>query len=332
MTTKSGLRKLAPSEILFNDGELASSLFIIQKGQLRLFKPKGKGFVEVAVLRAGEVIGEMSYFDQEGGRKRSCSAEAMIQTEVIEIGFQAFSKTMENLNPWFKTIINTLVDRLRIANNRVRELESNSTSVNYGGAKNAQYTFLKPIDVLKILATLFTVFKSHAEEIEAGIFKLSKKTLELYFHDVYSIHDVKYEMILFILEELSITDNTDDEIILKDMPRLKELFIFYQTQKHLPEDKKLFISFKTQAILEEIYQRGEDKKVDTESEKISISAEGLPGAENLEDAIEQKFVDPIVLDSNGEKKITVDFKKLRKFMPMIKFVNEVEKKNREKGA
>ena len=48
---KSGLRELKPGEILFNDSEPADSLFIIQKGQIRLFKPKGKGFIEIGVLR-----------------------------------------------------------------------------------------------------------------------------------------------------------------------------------------------------------------------------------------------------------------------------------------
>src|SRR6476469_5643916 len=111
---KSGIRNLKPGEILFNDGELADSLFIIQKGQVRLFKPKGKGFVELAVLRAGEVIGEMAFFDEDpNGKKRSCSASAITPVEIIEISFTAFGKTMQSLNPWFKTIITTLAARLR---------------------------------------------------------------------------------------------------------------------------------------------------------------------------------------------------------------------------
>ena len=149
--SKSGLRVLKPGEILFNDGENANSLFIIQKGQLRLFKPKGSGFIEIAVLRAGEVIGEMAYFDNAGGGKRSCSASAMVTSEVIEISFTAFGKTMEGLNPWFKTIINTLADRLRSTNSRVKELESNSSSVSYGDGKHAGYEFFKSKDIIKIL-------------------------------------------------------------------------------------------------------------------------------------------------------------------------------------
>jgi CRP/FNR family cyclic AMP-dependent transcriptional regulator len=154
----SGLRQLKPGEILFNDGEKANSLFIIQKGQLRLFKPKGKGFIEIATLRAGEVIGEMAYFDDDGGGKRSCSASAMVGSEVIEISFSAFAKTMSGLNPWFKTIINTLANRLRQTNSRVKELESNSASVNYGTGKHSGYEFFKANDVIKILGTFYLVF------------------------------------------------------------------------------------------------------------------------------------------------------------------------------
>lgn len=123
--SKSGLIQYKPSDIIFNQNDPADCLYIIQKGQIRLFIPKGKGFVELAILRAGEVIGEMAYFDDKASR-RSCSAQAIVTTEVIRISFKAFEKTMAGLNPWFKTIINTLADRLRKTNDKVRELEGNS--------------------------------------------------------------------------------------------------------------------------------------------------------------------------------------------------------------
>ena len=100
---KSGILTLDSGEVLFNDGDGAQSLFIIQSGQVRLYKPKGKGFIEIAVLRSGEVMGEMAFFaESDTEARRSCSAQAVVKTEIIEISFQAFSKTMEGLNPWFK--------------------------------------------------------------------------------------------------------------------------------------------------------------------------------------------------------------------------------------
>ena len=218
----SGLRRLKPSEILFNDGEKANSLYIIQNGQLRLFKPKGKGFIEIAVLRAGEVIGEMAYFDDDGGGKRSCSASAMVSSEVIEISFTAFAKTMSGLNPWFKTIINTLANRLRATNARVKELESNSASVNYGTGKHNGYEFFKAADIIKILGMLFLVYKSHGEQSAEGI-AVHRKTLNLYSHEIFGIIESKMDEMMIVLQDLGLLaiDNDKDGLpkiyVLKDI-------------------------------------------------------------------------------------------------------------------
>ena len=50
---KSGIKSYAPGDVLFHNGDSANSLFIIQKGQVRLYLPKGRGFVDLAILRAG---------------------------------------------------------------------------------------------------------------------------------------------------------------------------------------------------------------------------------------------------------------------------------------
>ena len=153
---KSGIKTLQPGQILFNEGDLAESMYIIQKGQIRLFRPKGKGFVELAVLRSGEVIGEMAYFDPNS-RTRSASASAISTTEVIEISFSALTKTMTALNPWFKTLINTLAERLRKSNERIKELESNS--VGY----SSDYKFFQAADVVKILSMIFLCYRSDGD-------------------------------------------------------------------------------------------------------------------------------------------------------------------------
>lgn len=171
---KSGLRTLKAGEVLFNDGDNANSLFIIQKGQIRLFKPKGKGFIEIGVLRSGEVIGEMAFFDEDGsGKSRSCSAAALTVTEIIEVSFVAFGKTMQSLNPWFKTIINTLVTRLRKNNNRIKELEDNQ-ALAYGN-KISEYEFIKPLEVMKVLGTIFLVFKAHGD-VKGQALAVNRKT------------------------------------------------------------------------------------------------------------------------------------------------------------
>lgn len=341
MGAESGLRKLKPSEVLFNDGDKAHSLFIIQKGQLRLFKPKGKGFVEIAVLRAGEVIGEMAFFDTEGGGRRSCSASAMTECEVIEISFGAFEKTMQGLNPWFKTIINTLADRLRTTNSRVKELESNSAGLNYGGSKSLGYEFLKAHDLLKCLGTLFLVVKSHAHEVEGGL-SLLRKTISFYLKDIYMIHESKFDEVMLLLKEMDIIDFVQDPktqqemVLVKDLDFIRSLFIFYNTQRHLTEDKKLRLSKKCVHFLSAI--RNDSVPNDSQKEvcltKIleSFKREKLAvDLDDLEDARGFEIVGASVVGENNEIYVEVNWDKLYDLLPKALFLNKIAELNEKKA-
>lgn len=360
-TAKSGLKVLKTGDVLFNDGEHAESLFIIQKGQLRLYKPKGKGFIEIAVLRSGEVIGEMAYFDVDGGgNKRSCSAAAMVPTEVIEISFTAFGKTMNSLNPWFKTIINTLATRLRKTNNKLKELESNSTSLSYGQGKVASYEFMKSNDVIKALGTIFLVFKSHGEQDDLG-FSLHRKTLDLYATDVYGISEAKLDAIIFSLRDLNWLEINEDQdktpnlYTMKNLELIRSLFIFYNTEKHLPDDKRMKISQNCQTFLEKILQYLPNNPVEDipnikkpdEFEKRTVkytqrynltpileefkNRNILINPDHLEDARSISVTGEVMM-FNGKVMVEIDIAKLQKMYPVIKFVNLILKANREKSG
>jgi len=345
-SSKSGLRILKAGEILFNDGEKANSLYIIQKGQLRLFKPKGKGFIEIAVLRSGEVIGEMAYFDSDGGGKRSCSASAMVSSDVIEISFTAFSKTMSGLNPWFKTIINTLANRLRSTNARVKELESNSASVNYGTGKHSGYEFFKSNDIIKILGTFYLVYKSHSEKIEQG-FSIHRKTLDLYARDIYGIMEAKLDEMIYILEEMGFLligndqDGLPKVLVLKNLDAIRSLFIFYNTEKHLTEDKKLKVSPKCQVFLEAIWKRIESQP-NIQSAMTLVPVSDLldkwkeKGAaitvESLDDARAQGMVGEVIVNDDNTLSIEVNFTKTQKLLPQVQFLNRILKSNQDKST
>jgi CRP-like cAMP-binding protein len=343
---KSGLLKLKPGEVLFNDGEKANSLYIIQNGQLRLFKPKGKGFIEIAVLRAGEVIGEMAYFDETGGGKRSCSASAMVSCEVIEISFTAFSKTMSGLNPWFKTIINTLANRLRSTNARVKELESNSTSVNYGTGKHSGYEYYKTSDIIKILGMIFLAYKSHGEEHPKGV-ALHKKTLDLYSHEIFGIIESKMGEMVIMLEDLGLMTVENDKdgqpkvLVVTHIDKIRSYFIFYNTEKHLTEDKKLKISNKCQTFLENIWgEISNQPNTDNAMTLVPISdllehwkvKKQFITIEHLAEAKKHGIVGETIIGTDGALSLEVNHLKLSKLLPNIKFLNRVLKSNKDKST
>ncbi len=351
---KSGIRSLKTGEILFNDGDNAESLFIIQKGQIRLFKPKGKGFIELAVLRTGEVIGEMAFFDDDGsGKKRSCSASAISGVDIVEISFLAFGKTMLSLNPWFKTIINTLAARLRKANSRIKELEDNATA-SYG--KNAgTYEFMKPIEVMRILGTLFLVFKAHGD-VKGQALAVNRRTLTLYTADMYQIMEVKLESILNLLVSLNLMEIVDDEdkvpnlLLLKNVELIKQIFIFYNTERHLVDNKKMRISDKCELIISKMLEKLPSNPVidipnlrnsADEPAKFTkyyilnpviddFKLKSIPlNPDHLDDGKSIGIFGELMME-DGKIFIEADMPKVQKMYPIIRFMNAVKKSNVEK--
>lgn len=354
--TKSGIRNLKPGEILFNDGEVADSLFIIQKGQVRLFKPKGKGFIELAVLRAGEVIGEMAYFDEDGsGRKRSCSASAITGVEIIEISFVAFGKTMHSLNPWFKTIITTLVQRLRKTNTRIKELEDNQASVAYGN-KAAGYEFMKPIEVMRVLGTLFLVFKAHGE-LKQQSFAVHRRTLTLYTQDMYQIIEAKLESVLNLLVQLGWLEIVDDEdkvpnlLLLKNIEVIRQVFIFYNSERHLADEKKLRIGEKCEMLIAKMIEKAPvNPLIDIPNLKViddvppkftkyynitpiidEFKAKNIViHADHVDDGKNIGLFGEVVM-KDGQILVEADLPKIQKMYPIIRFMNAIKNSNAEKA-
>ncbi len=334
---KSGLKILQPGQVLFNEGDEANSMFIIQKGQIRLFRPKGKGFVDIAVLRSGEVIGEMAYFDPNS-RKRSASASAIAPTEVIEISFVALEKTMTALNPWFKTLINTLADRLRKSNERVRELESNS--VGY----SSDYKFFQLSEVVKLLSLFYFCYKSMSE-VNGDKVSLPMNKLKQYVVDIFNIQEVKLEEMvqLFIAEKImtSVTDEEQGTKILSvtDIEFFKTLQAFFNTQRMLREDKKMHISNKCEKFLSKVVDQTreltpENGQVEVDLSKIANYFKEYNMGITLDDfqaARLAKFCGEYKMADDGKISAMVNIDYLNKMFPVVKFMNAINRLNDAKA-
>lgn len=340
---KSGIRKFKPGEVLFQENDAAESLYIIQRGQIRLYLPKGRGFVEIGILRTGEVIGEMAYFDEKS-RRRSCSAAAIVSTEVVEISFNAFAKTMQGLNPWFKTIINTLADRLRKTNDKVKKLESNSVGFS-GGGKISEYKFFTNTEVIKILCTLYLAFKSHGE-VKGDKMQIHTDKIKFYGFDVYSIKEVVYEEFKILLEQQGIIQIEKDPdglpkiMTTPNMDLIRSLFVFFNSQRQLEDEKQLKISPRCEKLLIKMVaqlKNGEVKEGRGFAKLTPILEEFkakniVASEEDLADSSTAGFTGDIVVDGNNELTVEVHYDKLVKAIPAIKLLNAIKKVNETKNS
>ena len=334
---KSGIKTLSPGQILFNEGDKADSMYIIQKGQLRLFRPKGKGFIEIAVLRTGEMLGEMAYFDPDS-KTRSVSAAAITSVDIIEISFNALEKTMAALNPWFKTLINTLAERLRKTNERVRNLESNSVGF------SSDYKFFQSADVVKILSVLFLTFRSLGENKEGKLY-LNYNKIKTYALEIFNINEAKMEEFIQLLSderiiEVSVDDQDASKVLSIREPDTFRIFqVFFNTQRSLREDKKLTISSKCEKFIVKVMEECDklpivDGKVDIEISKIvshfkeynlGIVLDDFQGAKNAKFCGEYRMAE----DNTISTTINIDY--LRKMFPVVRFMNALNRVNELKA-
>lgn len=109
-----------PGSYIFREGYPAQSLFLVQKGTISIRKRTQQGEIELARVYSNEVLGELSYFDRAN---RSASAFVLTDVEVLEIEFTSLDKMYANVPDYLKTIIAALAERLRRADETIRQLK-----------------------------------------------------------------------------------------------------------------------------------------------------------------------------------------------------------------
>jgi CRP/FNR family transcriptional regulator, cyclic AMP receptor protein len=114
------VKKFKPGEALFKEGDASQSIFIIKKGAVSIRKTKGTSFVEIGRIQSNQVLGELSFFDR---LPRSATAVALMEVETTEISFIAMEKIYNQIPDYMKSIIMTMADRLRKANEQIRILQ-----------------------------------------------------------------------------------------------------------------------------------------------------------------------------------------------------------------
>lgn len=114
-----------PDQVIFKEGEPPNAIFIIARGAISIRKAQGQEYIEVAKVHSGEIIGEMSFFDR---LPRSASAVAINDVDVLEISFESMEKIYASMPSYMRAIVASLADRLRKANDTIRQLQQKNKS------------------------------------------------------------------------------------------------------------------------------------------------------------------------------------------------------------
>jgi hypothetical protein len=106
-------------EILFLEGDLASEMYVVQSGAVRLFRVRDGAKQELAVMEKGDFFGELAVLE---GLPRTSGAEAVGDIELIEINSSTFDRMIRANIEIAVRMLRKLSNRLQEANSRLESL------------------------------------------------------------------------------------------------------------------------------------------------------------------------------------------------------------------
>lgn len=251
---------LEKGDSLIKEGDASTSMYWLQSGSLRLFKKKGQGFIELGVVHTGEVVGELSFLDNE---PRSASVEALQHCDIVEIPRGNFDKVMVIQPKWLSSLVQTLVKRLRTTNNRLREVESNSTVYvqDEDGKTSKIHEFLSTKDILKLCSALVLVASRNSEVEKDGSLKVRAGWLQVQAGHILGVPIAKIQSFTDALQEAGFIKiekkQNHVDIFVTEMDLLERFMYWLNEEQSRADDKQMILSSKALEICDAIDEFGD---------------------------------------------------------------------------
>ena len=113
-------KRFKRAEPIVEQGKKSDALYIILTGRARVMSADNRGReVILATLQPGDYIGEMSLIDDE---PHSATVRTEVQTDVLMLGREAFSRCLPENSSMSYNIMRGLVQRLRHADRKIESL------------------------------------------------------------------------------------------------------------------------------------------------------------------------------------------------------------------
>src|SRR5213594_1607089 len=116
--------KRKKGETIYVDGDLGSEMYVIQSGAVRIFRTIAGVKQELAVMEKGDFFGEIAVLE---GLPRTASAEALDDSERIEINSTTFDTMIRTNIEIAVRMLRKLSNRLQEANRKI-EILSRATA------------------------------------------------------------------------------------------------------------------------------------------------------------------------------------------------------------
>lgn len=161
-------------ELIIKEGKEERTMYILKKGRVRVFKTYLGKKLTLGVLGAGEVFGELSFFD---GKERIASVEAVESGQAIKVDARKVKSDLDEMPAWMKGIFKTVVTRLRETDEKLALLQNKYDTTNATGKATVlvEDIFNEVARVNKIFRLYFNL---HPEVIDGENLEQTLKDLD----------------------------------------------------------------------------------------------------------------------------------------------------------
>jgi len=322
---------LKPNDILFEEGDQSKNLYFVKRGMIRIFKRKAEGNIEIEIIRNGQVLGELAFFD---GQPRSASAEALTTSELIEISRTALDEALSKFPEWLVTLTKTVSSRLRVANNKIRALEALSTEYETDkyGNRSKEYVYVNVSELLRFSTAVLTVASRYGKNATTDGIEFSPALLEKFASSILQVSSSKVVSLVELFKTLEVLKG---ELFLTDILFLDQFIQYVNDQNLLEPNKKQKLSDNGLLGLELVAKNRTKGTPIPNSNFLNLNiSPHLKGSKvqpsQLQELLDQGFVKNILIKSIEEVNLEFDGTKILFLYRTFSLLNAIEKLNEQK--
>ena len=147
-------RNYGAGEVIFAEGSLASVAYILKAGSIEISVTRKSKKITLAVLKPGEIFGEMALLIKE--HRRTATAITVKTSEVIVIYKSSFYEYLNQSSIVIRTLINGLIERLYKTTSMLVETDD----LSYGISQILRLLSLHEITLLEYDETVKTLSRT----------------------------------------------------------------------------------------------------------------------------------------------------------------------------
>lgn len=255
MSKGNNILNLKKGEELFKEGDEPSAMYIIKSGRLAITKKKGNNDITLAELKAGDLLGEMTFFDKN---PRSAGAKAVMDnTEVIELPFSALDHQWAQLPGWVKSIVKAINGHLRRANMRIRQLEKTQKEEKEVFSDHAITSLMS---ILGFVAYRYGEENEHGLQIPAG--RLRNFTIQVFQKPTHKMNTLCEVLADFDYMKIDDLGEGKKRMIMNDVDFIFRFVEFYNNQVFSEQAKKFNVNLFQLKTLKVIKHYGDQLEPD----------------------------------------------------------------------